>query len=248
MSAILARDIPDRLPAFIEAVLLGDSFYSDVPVVIVDPTDTEQRILEKTGPLLAKAGSCGVVLFILPVEVVSEDNFKEAGTGPLRLHINFQTWELKARKELAAGNTKSAYSIARHTFALMKGRTFGGLAKLFVSDAPVIERVPPPEGKAIRGWQVNFTAQEDDGFVTPKVERVVFAPASGAATTVAITTSTSGASIYYTTDGTPPSPTNGTLYTAPITVPVGGFTLFAQGTKADHFPSSMVSATFTKTP
>ena len=48
-----------------------------------------------------------------------------------------------------------------------------------------------------------------------------FSPGSGTYTTsrtVALTTSTSGASINYTTDGATPSDTVGTLYTGPITI------------------------------
>jgi hypothetical protein len=39
-----------------------------------------------------------------------------------------------------------------------------------------------------------------------------------AAQAVTLTTATAGGSIYYTTDGTPPSATNGTLYTAPVDI------------------------------
>ena len=241
----LARDIPVVLPDFIEAVMLADSYFSDVAVVVIDPTDTEQQVLEKTGALIAKGGKCGVVLFILPI-FAAEDRITEPATGPLRLTVQFQTWELRSRKELTDGNTKTAYSVARHAFALFRGRTIGGLAKLFVPDNPVIERATPPEGKNLRGWQVNFTAQEDDYTVVPKCENVIFSPASGAATTVTISCATASSSIYYTTDGSEPSPTNGTLYTGAITVPVGGFTLIAQATKTSYFPSNIKSADFTK--
>src|SRR6185503_11391565 len=33
-----------------------------------------------------------------------------------------------------------------------------------------------------------------------------------------LTSKTAGATIYFTTNGTPPSPTNGVLYTAPLTI------------------------------
>jgi hypothetical protein len=55
----------------------------------------------------------------------------------------------------------------------------------------------------------------------PGVAEPTFSPAAGtynAAQTVTISTATSGASIRYTTDGSTPSETTGTLYTGPITV------------------------------
>ena len=48
-----------------------------------------------------------------------------------------------------------------------------------------------------------------------------FSPAAGtytSAQTVTLSTTTSGASIRYTTDGSTPTETAGTLYSAPITV------------------------------
>lgn len=53
------------------------------------------------------------------------------------------------------------------------------------------------------------------------VARPVIAPLGGAYVTsveVSLRCATSGATIYYTTDGSIPSPTNGTEYTAPFTL------------------------------
>ena len=60
-------------------------------------------------------------------------------------------------------------------------------------------------------------AQENSGAVAAPT----FSPAAGtytSAQTVTISTTTSGASIRYTTDGSTPSETAGTLYSGPITV------------------------------
>ena len=63
---------------------------------------------------------------------------------------------------------------------------------------------------------------EDDGSVpVTTVSSPVFSPNGGlinAATQVTIHSDTEGAAIYYTTDGTTPSTSNGTLYDGPITV------------------------------
>ena len=60
-----------------------------------------------------------------------------------------------------------------------------------------------------------------DGGGTPSVAMPTFSPAAGTyyeAQTVTIACTTSGASIYYTIDGTTPSPDAGTLYSSPITI------------------------------
>lgn len=61
--------------------------------------------------------------------------------------------------------------------------------------------------------------------------------------TVAITSATVNASIYWTANGSAPSPTNGTLYTAPI--PVTGTTLLrAAAFLADHVPTGPDAQTY----
>lgn len=241
----LAEELADALPGFLEAVLLGDIFFNDVPVVIVNPTDIGARILEKTSALLAKEGKCGVVLLILPVDVC-DDEFTDVPDGPLKLAFGFQTWELTSRNELATGNSKSAYQIARRASALMKLRIFNGLLKVVRADSPLIKSVPPPDGvKNLRGWDVGFVALEDDPIVVEKVALPIFTPPSGAGTTISIACATAGAAIYYTLDGTPPSKAAGTLYTAPIAIPAEGCTIFAQAYKDNFFPSNLNSAQFT---
>jgi hypothetical protein len=74
-----------------------------------------------------------------------------------------------------------------------------------------------------------------------------FSPSGGtftSAQSVSITTTTSGASIYYTTDGSTPSQTNGTLYSSPV--PIGSSsTLQAIAYASGMTPSPVTSATYT---
>lgn len=60
---------------------------------------------------------------------------------------------------------------------------------------------------------------------------------------VDITTATSGANIYYTTDGSAPSDTNGTLYTGSLTVDQTTV-LRAIAVKADHVPTNVDTQTY----
>jgi len=87
------------------------------------------------------------------------------------------------------------------------------------------------------------------GSVTlPVAATPTFSPAAGTYTSaqdVTISSTTSGASIYYTTDGTDPNNTgNGTLYTAPISV-TATTTLKAIAYATGYDPSAVASATYT---
>ena len=77
-----------------------------------------------------------------------------------------------------------------------------------------------------------------------------FSPAAGtytSAQTVTISSATSGASIRYTTDGSTPTATTGTVYSAPITIS-STTTLKAIAYKSGMTNSSVTSGTYTITP
>jgi uncharacterized repeat protein (TIGR03803 family) len=82
---------------------------------------------------------------------------------------------------------------------------------------------------------------------TPQVAAPSFSPVAGtytSAQTVTITTNTSGASIRYTTDGSAPTETNGTLYSGPVSISSTA-TLMAIAYKSALIDSSVTSGTYT---
>lgn len=83
--------------------------------------------------------------------------------------------------------------------------------------------------------------------VETKASAPTFSPASGSYTgaqSITISTSTSGASIRYTTDGSTPSKTNGTVYSSPITLSATT-TLNAIAYESGYVDSSITNATYT---
>ena len=89
-------------------------------------------------------------------------------------------------------------------------------------------------------------SQQGSG-VPPQVASPTFSPAAGtytSAQTVTISTATSGASIRYTTDGSAPSETAGTVYSAPITVS-STETVKAIAYESGMTDSAVASATYT---
>ena len=82
----------------------------------------------------------------------------------------------------------------------------------------------------------------------PPVADPTFSPAAGTYTTaqsVTISTSTSGASIRYTTDGSAPSETHGTVYSGPVSVSSGTVAFQAIGYESGFTDSNVVSASYT---
>jgi nucleoid-associated protein YgaU len=83
--------------------------------------------------------------------------------------------------------------------------------------------------------------------ITGVVADVLFSPAAGTfteATEVTLSTATEGAQIYYTTDGSEPSPEKGTLYAGPFSVAETG-TIKAVGVKKSWDNSPVASAEYT---
>jgi hypothetical protein len=84
----------------------------------------------------------------------------------------------------------------------------------------------------------------------PKVADPVLSPGGGtyqSAPTVAMSTSTGGAFIAYTTDGSTPSNVNGSLYTAPVTISANT-TLKAIGYESGFGDSNVITAIYTIAP
>ena len=88
--------------------------------------------------------------------------------------------------------------------------------------------------------------------IVETVETPVISPANGTFTgsaEVTISCGTDGAIIYYTTNGTTPSATNGTVYSAPFTLnEAGTYTIKAIAVKTDWNDSEVATATFTIAP
>jgi hypothetical protein len=99
-------------------------------------------------------------------------------------------------------------------------------------------------------WQTSQIAVANY-VITGTVAAVQFNPGSGTYTTaqtVVLTSATEGAYFYYTTDGSDPSPVNGTLYTTGIYVPLNSsVTIRARAYKENWTPSVIGSASYTIT-
>lgn len=97
--------------------------------------------------------------------------------------------------------------------------------------------------EGVMPWEATGWAPYEGNFVTTGVPS--FALSSGASL-IALNCATSGAAIYYTTDGTYPTPENGTLYSAPFTEPDDGTLVRAAAYKAGLNPGDCLEFTITE--
>jgi chitinase len=96
-------------------------------------------------------------------------------------------------------------------------------------------------------WQFSHIFEPFSGGTTSTVAAPTFTPGAGTYSTaqnVSISTTTSGASIRYTTNGTTPTSTTGTLYSGPVSISTTT-TLKAIAYKSGSTDSSVTSGTYT---
>ena len=98
-------------------------------------------------------------------------------------------------------------------------------------------------------YATNFaTSTVTSGVYTLQCAAPSFSPAAGTVNntlSVTITTSTSGATIRYTTNGTTPSSTVGTVYSSPVSISATGTTLAAIAYATNFVTSSVTSGVYT---
>ncbi|MFI1096419.1 chitobiase/beta-hexosaminidase C-terminal domain-containing protein [Streptomyces sp. NPDC020917] len=165
--------------------------------------------------------------------------FREWWSGPRQMKVSLVT--ASGATTVITPNVTVSSSLTRN--AMVSGHVTvaagdGGLAQLRVdiaggTEAPVLGWF----GVASGAWDID-TAPISVGAPTASVAAGIYKTAQS----VALSTATPGAAIYYTTDGTDASRANGTRYTGPVTVS-SSRTLKAVAV-SDGFPSAQFEAAY----
>lgn len=241
---INAIDVIDALPGEIEAIIESDAWFSDVVVVVAERGNLALEMARKEAVITSKSNKRGVAVIVLQLE--GDDQRPNVPYGPLELRPALQIIENVELNNDASGTGKSARVVARKLRDVLKLHTPMGLAKNFTCDVPFLTPLQLPEANLV-GYQVNFVTQEDDLENITKVLTPTITPGSGAVPqTVTLACGTSGASIYYTTDGSHPWSGNAaaTLYTTPFTVSSAAL-VRARAFKSGSFGSNTNIARYT---
>lgn len=199
--------------------LLGDEFFANVPILLDDEGDLTRRGEVEAGPRNVRNGKTGACVVVAGVAVVQVE---QTGTPTpiMTLAVEIEILEDVLINAGQDGTLRNAGVIAArlvqtlhmshydHRFSGLRLADTGGIRELLADEA------------GVRGFVMRFTASSAMFEAVDTVASVAVAVASNLAT---MSCATSGASIYYTLDGTYPGSGNpdARLYAAPVAVTAG---------------------------
>lgn len=195
----------------IAARLETDPYFADITVLQERKGITENDIQVKLGTINEKTGKCGAVAIVLMPAVRPPS---QSAPGPVySVNPVVQVLEMPLLNLGETGTGKFVEQIATRVRQLIHYFSPG---RGYVFDFAGQEPVAVQEGE--RSYAVSFRRLGQDERL-PKVANVLIDPDEGTAPiSVALSCPTIGAAIWFTLDGSPPSPASAAaqLYAAPI--------------------------------
>jgi hypothetical protein len=229
-------DIIDRLPQELANCLLTDSFFCDIPVIVVEKGNVADEMARAQAVITETSGKRGVAVLVL--QVVADDLSSNLQFGPMTLKPAFQVIENVELNNDDNGTLKSARKVARRIRDAIKTQNFIGLVQNMTTSKPCIEPVELKDlGDAIVAYQVNFECLEVGSDQMVAVQMPVIAVGTAPPQFI-LSCPNAGAQIWFTLDDT--FPFNGDvnkypgstaqLFVAgtPVNIPTGGCTLRAR--------------------
>lgn len=194
--------------------ILADEYFSDVTVLYERKQDLENEIERALGTLKEKGSKIGVCVVVMSPEV--SVNSSNIARPIMDLDISIRVLEDVVVNSSTNGTQKMSINIARRVLRVLYDYISTGVVKLLRPKNPAISFVDDPI--ASLAYEVRFTTKEDDRDIVDKVSCVSISLDAGVLT---LSTATSAASIYFTTDGSYPwvSNSEATLYN-PLNKPV----------------------------
>lgn len=213
----MSASVLEQLQLDVAGYLAADEYFSDVPVFALRPrenadlTEIQTRIDAALACSTLKNGRGGAAVTVLmPLVDVAAPNV----AGPqLVARLTVRVQELPALNMSGDGTGKSAENIALVALSLLHQFSNGFNTLLAAREA----LTPSLEFEPRITYDVNFEMRVSRG----QIERVSPVTISFAGGQVSLLSNTSGASIYYTLDGSFPGPDK-TLYSAPFAAPASG--------------------------
>ena len=179
--------------------LLADPFFATIPVLVEQPCDMTFELQAS----VAAAGTWGVVL--VPQAQVTAPNAPGPIFDPVEFAVRF-----RENSPVAAG--PGALETAETALALLHLYRPTTVNEVLCAAPNALQRVIEPN---VVAYEIRVRTQAGAAFSVPQVATPVATSLDGLTT---LTSTTSGAAIYYTLDGSQPAPRGPTslFYTGPI--------------------------------
>ncbi len=212
--------------------LQSDPLFANVPVLTERIKDIESEIERALGPLNEQGGKTGLVAILLtPTANVNFENV----FGPFFDEVKIVTRVVEnvpVNQDPNTGTNIAAAELAEKICALLHHFQPDSATGPVVAQKPTIALANDPNHLS---YDCRFRTSGGLRSALPQLDAVGFVNAAGQFTRSRC--DTQGAAIFYTLDGTNPSPRNGTFYTAPFT-PGAGLTLKARAWLAGYLASN----------
>jgi hypothetical protein len=214
--------------------LLADPMFADVCVLTERIKDIESEIQRALGPWNEQGGKTGLVAIVLtPTANVNFENVFGPFFDDIRIAVRVIE-NVPVNQDPNTGTNVPAAEAAERVCNLLHLFMPDGASGPITAQKPTISLGNDPNNLS---YDCRFKTSGGLSTVLPQVETPVITK-NGAAYT--LTCSTAGAAIFYTLDGSNPSPRNGTLYIGEFT-PGTGVPLNARAWLAGYLASAQAS-------
>lgn len=231
----LRQQIADRLRA--------DVYFEDVAVIVEDEGELLNELQRSLGAITetgGKSGLCAVVMS--PRASIKNPNLSAVVLDPVVVAVHLEE-NTTINRDANIGTGKAACDAAERALALLHFWTPDGAATPLQGSEAAVLAVRPVIGDA--AYAITLRGKANLSLSLAKAATPAADPGGGASPqTVELTCATAGAAIFYTLDGKFPSPTAGTLYTAPIAVNSAA-TLKAAAWLAGYITSEVLVCVYT---
>lgn len=227
-------NILEQLQSDVTFFLEGDERFAYIPVRSVRKLQITSEIAAKLPHLTTKNSKlgCGV---LVGMPIILDDTPNLPG-GLQKVRLGLRVHENPTINLSASGSQLSAETVALNALQVLRALEIEGLGSLHPAEVSV---QPDTSFEGLVTYEVFMEAS----LVSSALERVLLPTISESALTVTLTNQTSGATIYYTTDGTLPGSANtaAQTYSVPFLV-TSGTTLRWAATKSGLVGSNIGQA------
>ncbi len=193
----IQQEVADRL--------LADPFFATIPVLVEQPRDVSFELAAS----VAAAGTWGVVL--VPQALVSSPTAPGPWFDPVEIAVRF-------RENVPVSDGPHALEVAETALGLLHLYRPPTITEVLVAAPTAVKRVHEHD---VVTYEIAVRTQAGASFSVPQLDAPAISIVGGGSfSTVTLSSDQPGAAIFYTLDGSQPSPRGPTshLYTGPFTV------------------------------